>query len=110
MKKKKKKGTCILTSPKFEFRECKLTFLDDVEVAKLMHQENLLEIGILFMSENIICTKCVTASSIYGKELAIHENQAKGLKAEKNGGDVASKAVPKILMIRWNPSVSLLNV
>ena len=28
----------------------------------------------------------------------------------KNGGDVASKAVPKILMIRWNPSVSLLNV
>ena len=38
------------------------------------------------------------------------KNQAKGLKAEKNGGDVSSKAVPKILMIRWNPSVSLLNV
>ena len=73
-----------------------------------MHQENLVEIGILF--ENIIYIKCVTASSIYGKEPAIHENQAKGLKAEKNGGDVASKAVPKILMIRWNPSVSLLNV
>ena len=76
----------ILTSPKFEFRECKLTFLDDVEAAKLMHQENPLEIGILFMSENIIYIKCVTASSIYGRELAIHENQAKGLKAEKNGG------------------------
>ena len=76
-----------------------------------MHQENLVEIGILFMSENIIYIKCVTASSmIYSRELAIHENQAKGLKAEKNGGDVASKAVPKILMIRWNPSVSLLNV
>ena len=75
-----------------------------------MHQENLVEIGILFMSENIIYIKCVTASSIYGRELAIHENQAKGLKArEKNGGDVASKAVPKILMIQWNPSVSLLN-
>ena len=73
-----------------------------------MHQENLVEIGILFMSENIIYIKCVT--SISGKELAIHENQAKGLKAEKNGGDVASKAVPKILMIRWNPPVSLLNV
>jgi len=70
-----------------------------------MHQENPVEIGILFISENIICIKCVTASSIYGRELAIHENQAKGLKAEKNGGDVASKAVPKIPMIRWNPSV-----
>ena len=49
---KKKNVTCILTSPKFEFRECKLTFLDDVEAAKLMHLENLVEIGILFMSEN----------------------------------------------------------
>ena len=48
-----------------------------------MHQENLGEIGILFMSENIIYIKCVTASSIYGRELAIHQNQAKGLKAEK---------------------------
>ena len=96
----KKKGTCILTSPEFEFRERKLTFLDDVEVAKLMHQENLVGIGILFMSGSIIYIKCVTASSMYGKELAIHENQAKGLKAEKNGGDVASKAAPNILMIR----------
>ena len=66
---------------KFEFRECELTFLDDVEAAKLMHLENLVEIGILFMIENIIYIKCVTASSIYGRELAIHENQGKGLKA-----------------------------
>ena len=30
-------------------------------------------------------------------------------KAERNGGDVASKAAPKILMIRWNSSELLIS-
>ena len=78
-----KKGTCILTLPKFEFRECKLTFLDDVEVAKLMRQENLAEIGILFMSENIIYIKCVTASSIVAKNSEYTRIKQKGLRPRK---------------------------
>ena len=31
-------------------------------------------------------------------------SKSKRTKAERNGGNVASKAAPEILMIRWNPS------
>lgn len=62
----------VYTSPKFEFHECKLTFSYDVKAAKWMHQEN----PELFLWVKMSSIKCVAASSIYGRELAIHENQA----------------------------------